>query len=453
MRPDNFTFPYTLKASADVAISEGRSIHTQILKCGLSLNVYVGNSLIDFYSNLYYFQSARRLFDEMTDRNLVSWNLIISCYRLNGFPNTAVEICSSIRFERMVLDKVTMKIILPVCGQLSALRIGKSVHAHMITSGLSSDVVLTTAVMDMYVKCGSLNAGERLFEEISCKDVVSWNAIISGYSQIGKPEMVIELFRKMRVAGVSPSIVTVLIVLQACADLGILQLGETIHGFVVRLKLSLDVSVETLLIEMYSKCGNLCSASWVFNGISKATLNAWSAMIYGLGMHGYGKASLIGFFGMLKKGFDPDDVCFLLILSTCSHNGLVNEGCSVFGYMVRHFAIQPKMEHYASMVDLLGRAGFIDEAIKFICGMPIEPDISIWGALLGACKIHGYFEIGGLFGKQFVEPGSKTAGYYKLLLSIYAGKGSWDDVARIRGLLEEREVKRTSGYSLIEINS
>ena len=453
LRPDNFTFPYTLKACADLAIFDGRSIHTQILKSGFSLNVYVANSIIDMYSKFGSFQPARQVFDEMADRNLVSWNLIISCYRLNGFPNTAVELCCSMRYESVVLDKVSMKIILPACGQLRALRLGKSMHAHMITSGLSSDVALTTAVMDMYGKCGSLNTAERLFDEISCKDVVSWNALISGYSQIGKPKMVIELFQKMRVAGTSPSIVTVLLVLQACADLGILQFGDKIHGYVIKLSLSLDVSVQTLLVEMYSKCGKLCSASCVFNGISEGTVNSWSAIIYGLGMHGYGKASLMGFFGMLKRGIDPDDVCFLIILSTCSHTGLVSEGCNVFNYMVKHFAIQPKMEHYASMVDLLGRAGFIDEAFKFIRLMPTEPGISVWGALLGACKIYGDFEIGGVFEECLVESGCKTAGYYKLLLSIYASKGRWDDVARIRGLMEKREVERTSGYSLIEISS
>ncbi|XP_077226250.1 pentatricopeptide repeat-containing protein DOT4, chloroplastic-like [Tasmannia lanceolata] len=454
-KPDNFTFPYVLKACANLPdIYEGGSIHTDILKCGFELNIFVANSLVDMYSRMGYLLSARRVFDEMPKRNLVSWNSMISGYGLNGYPVIALELCSLMREEKGTrLDEVSMKIVLPICGQLGEIEVGKSVHAYMVKLGLSLDLVLRTAVMDMYAKCGDLDETERLFEHITFKDVVTWNAMITGYSNARKPGMVLKLFHKMRIENLAPSVVTVLITLQACSDLAVLHVGETIHGYIIRLGISSDVSVGSLLIDMYSKCGKLNSAYLVFRGISRGTVNSWSAMIYGLGMHGCGEAALMGFFEMLKRGIHPDEVCFLVILSSCSHNGLVNEGRKIFDHMMRQFRVKPKMEHYASIVDLLGRAGFIDEAFGFICQMPIEPDISVLGAFLGACRIHGKFEVGKVLGDQLVESCPKTAGYYKLLLSIYGSDGNWDEVFKIRRLMGERCVKMNSGFSLIEMNS
>ncbi|KAF8379508.1 hypothetical protein HHK36_028944 [Tetracentron sinense] len=452
-KPDNFTFPYVLKACACLsAFKQGKSIHSHVHKSGYGDNVFVANSLIDMYSKFGSLWSANKVFDQMPSRNLVSWNCMISGYALNGFPDMALELCTLMKYEGMSLDKVGLKIVLPACGQLGALRLGRSAHAHLIVSGLSSDTVLVTAIMDMYAKCGSMDVSERLFNEIPHKDVVTWNAMITGYSQRSQLEMVLRFFYKMQVENVKPSFVTALITLQACADLSILRTGEIIHGYITRLGLSSDESVEALLINMYSKCGKLNLAYQVFQAMTKEDVNSWSALIHGLGMHGYGNAALMGFFKMLKRGINPDGICFLLVLSSCSHTGLVNEGCKIFDYMVAQFGIQPKMEHYVTMVDLMGRAGFIEEAFQFIGRTPMEPDISIWGAFFGACKIHGDFKMVKLFKERLVESDPRTAGYYKLLLNIYASNGSWDEVLKITSLMEEREVHKVLGYSIIEIN-
>ncbi|OVA16362.1 Pentatricopeptide repeat [Macleaya cordata] len=455
-KPDTFTFPYVLKACASLfALKEGLSLHTQILKLGFGDNIFVANSLIDMYSKFGSLHSARKTFDGMPTKNLVSWNSMISGYVLNGFPHTALELCNLMKFHGIKLDKVSFKIVLPACSQLRAIRLGKSVHAHIIISGFSSDLILVTAVLHMYAKCGNLEIAEKIFEELQQKDVVSWNAMISGYSKTGQLEMVLKFFHRMQVeSSVSPSFVTVLVTLQACADSAKILFGETVHGYITKLGLSSDTSVEVLLINMYSKCGKLNLAFQIFNGVTREGLNSWSALIHGIGMHGYGKAALMAFFKMLKRGIDPDGLCFLLVLSSCSHTGLVKEGRKVFYYMIREFGIVPTMEHYATIVDVLGRAGLIDEAFRFIEKMPLEPDISVWGAFLGACRIHDDFKMGKLYGEQVVvQSDPKTAGYYKLLLSIYASKGIWDEVFKIRNLIEEKGVYKALGCSLIEINS
>ncbi|KAJ4952865.1 hypothetical protein NE237_029697 [Protea cynaroides] len=447
-KADNFTFPYVLKACATlVAFEEGILIHSQILKYGFSENIFVANSLIDMYSKLACLQSAREVFDEMPKRNLVSWNCIISGNGLNGFPDTALELCSSLKVKGLKLDKVGLKIVLPACGQLGALRLGKSVHAHVVVSGLSSDTILATAIVDMYAKCGSLVVAERLFNEIPCKDVITWNAMISGFSQRGELEMVLKFFHKIQVEGLAPTVVTVLIALQACADSASLNTGEIIHGYITRMGLVSDNSVEALLINMYSKCGKLNLAHQVFRWISKEDVNSWSAIIHGLGMHGYGEKTLMGFFQMLKKGINPDGLCFLIVLSACSHSGMVKEGCMLFDYMVTHFRIQPKPEHYAAMVDLMGRAGLVNEAFKFITSMPMKPDISIWGAFLGACRIHDDVKMAKLSMEQMIKADTRTAGYYNLILNIYASRGIWEEVFKIRSLMEQSGVYKVSGHS------
>ncbi|KAA8522409.1 hypothetical protein F0562_013230 [Nyssa sinensis] len=451
VKPDHFTYPCVLKACAGLNASiEGILIHTQITKSGFDHNVVVTNSLIDMYSKVGSLGSARGIFDEMPKRNLVSWNCMISGYALNGFPCAALGLCSLMKFEGMELDKVTLKIVLPACGLLRAIQVGEQLHAHVIVLGFASDTMIVTAVMDMYAKCGIIDAAEKLFDEILYKDAITWNAMISGYSRKGQLEMVLKFFCKMVAESVEPTAVTMLLSLQACADLPSLQTGETIHGSLVKNGLSSRVSVEALLINMYSKCGRLDLACRAFLTITEESVNSWSAIIHGLGMHGYGEAALMSFIKMLKRGINPDGVCFLVVLSSCSHTGMLSEGYKVFEYMVRHFGLVPKMEHYVTMVDLIGRAGFIDEAFQFIGRMPIEPDISIWGAFFGACKIYGKFDIG-ISTERLVELDPKTAGYYKLLVNTYASKGRWDEVHQVRRLISEKRVQRAIGYSLLVV--
>ncbi|XP_038979330.1 pentatricopeptide repeat-containing protein At4g02750-like, partial [Phoenix dactylifera] len=298
----------------------------------------------------------------MPQRNLVSWNLMISGYGTNGYPEAAMELS------------------------------------------------ILTAVLDMYAKCGELDTAEQIFDEISNKDVLQAQHSYHAAFTSSRHSLIISSY------------------------------GEDYPWLYYKAWFRSDVSVKGLLIDMYSKCGELSSACCVFSEISEGNIFSWSCMINGLGMHGYGKEALMAFFGMLKRGIVPDDICFL-VLASCSHCGLITQGRKMFYYMVTQFGVQLKMEHYASMVDLIGRAGCIDEAFKFIREMPMEADCSVVGALLGACRIHGHLEMGKVFEECLEGSGWTAAGFYKLLLSIYAGDDRWDEVMKIRSVMEEKKVK------------
>ncbi|XP_065007423.1 pentatricopeptide repeat-containing protein At1g08070, chloroplastic-like [Musa acuminata AAA Group] len=452
VKPDRFTFTYVLKSCVGIsAIDEAMSIHSHIFKCGFVCNLLITNSLIEVYSNFGALSSARQLFDDMPQRNLASWNLMISGYGKNGHYKVALEQCSYMKHEGLVLDKVGVKIVLPIIGHVKAFSLGKCIHAHVINTGLSKDTAVVTALLDMYSRCGEFRASSHLFDEISHKDVICWNAMITGYSQLGKPLLVLELFKRMLFEGFGPSIPTIFLLLHACTVLSVIQVGKCMHGYITKLGFSSDVSVSGLLIDMYSKCGELGSASRVFSELSRGNVHSWTSMIHGLGMHGYGRVALMAFFKMVKMGIVPDGICFLVLLASFSHCGMMEEGHKIFYYMVSQYGVQPSMEHYASIVDLFGRAGYINEAVGFLSQMPIEPDSTVMGALLSACRIHDHKETQEVF-ERFFEPKWSAAGLYKVLLGIHACRGRWDEVIKIRRLMKERGLKGTSGCSLIELN-
>ncbi|XP_039136883.1 putative pentatricopeptide repeat-containing protein At3g11460, mitochondrial [Dioscorea cayenensis subsp. rotundata] len=451
---DSFTLPCVLKACTTLlAFEEGLSIHAFIIKSGHECNLYPMNSLIEMYTKLGFLPDARKVFDEMPHRNLVSWNLMISGYGACGYPELALEFCGLMRSQFIALDEVGIKIILRICGSVQALRAGESIHARVFVFGLSNETALLTAVLDMYGKCRKLDAAEQVFDEILCRDVVCWNAMITGYSKGNKPEKMLELFKNMLVENFKPSIPTMLLSIQACTQLSLLHFGKAVHSYAIKNGFFPDVSIGGLLIDLYSKCGELGSACSVFYGMSKRrlSLNSWSCLMNGLGMHGHGKAVLMVFFQMLKNGIDPDGICFLLILSSCSHNtGFSDIGRRVFRYMVEQFGIRPTMEHYASMVDIIGRSGCLEEALKFICKMPVEPNSDVYGAFLGACRIHGHLEMERVFTDFFVDSDCTIPGFYKLVLSVHACRNNWDEVSKIRRLIEEKRFKSSCGCSLIE---
>ncbi|KAM0949528.1 putative tetratricopeptide-like helical domain superfamily [Dioscorea sansibarensis] len=451
---DSSTLPCVLKACTTLlAFEEGLSIHAFIIKSGHECNLYAMNSLIEMYNKLGFLPNGRKVFDEMPQRNLVSWNLMISSYGACGCPELALELCGLMRNQFIALDEVGFKIILRICGSVQALKAGESIHARVLVLGLSNETALLTAVLNMYAKCGKLDAAEQVFDEILCRDVICWNAMITGYSKGGKPEKMLELFKKMVVENFKPSIPTMLLSIQACTQLSLLHFGKAMHSYAIRNGFILDGSIGGLLIDLYSKCGELGSACSVFNEMSKRrlSLNSWSCLMNGLGMHGQGKAVLMVFFQMLKNGIDPDGVCFLLILSSCSHNtGFSDIGRRVFRYMVEQFGIRPTIEHYASIVDIISRSGCLEEALKFICEMPVAPNSDVYGAFLGACRIHGHLEMERVFAKFFVDSECTIPGFYKLVLSVHACRNNWDEVSKVRRLIEEKRFKSISGCSQIE---
>eukprot|EP01018_Ginkgo_biloba_P036697 Gb_40434 [translate_table: standard] len=454
MKPDKFTFPFLFKACAGLsALQEGKEIHNQVLRRGFESDVFVGTALIDMYSKCGKVELARHVFDKMSNRNVVSWNAMIAGYVQSGHAIEALAIFDKMQLADVKPNSSTLVSVLPACAQLEDLQRGKSIHDYIIQNGFEKDVSVGNSLVALYCKCGIVEVAHRLFDKMSNKDLVSWNAMIAGYAQKEYANEAVMLFDQMQLAHLKPNSVTMVSVLPAYAQLAALHQGKGVHGYIIRRGFESDVFVGTALIDMYAKCGSIDIARRVFDKMHNRNVVSWNSIIAGYGMHGHGGDALRLFGQMQRTGMKPNNITFLCVLSACSHAGLVEEGWQYFYCMSSDHCILPSVEHYACMVDLLGRAGHLDEAKDFIENMPVEPDHTVWGALLGACRIHGNIELGECVAEHLFTLQPNHTGYYILLSNIYAAACRWDDVEKVRARMKNRGLKKTPGFSLIELNN
>lgn len=439
--------------SDDILI--GLLIHLYVIKHGLIFDVFVSNALINMYAKFGRLGHAQRIFDEMEVRDVVSWNSIIAACEQNDDPITALGHFNKMHLIGIRPDLLTGVSLASIFAQLCDRQNSRSVHGFIIRRGwLMEDVVIGNAVVDMYAKLGAIDSARTVFEGLPVKDVISWNTLITGYAQNGLASEAIEVYSMIEEhKEIIPNQGTWVSILPAYSHVGALQQGMRIHGRVIKNSLYLDVFVGTCLIDLYGKCGRLDDAMSLFNQVPRKSSVSWNAVISCHGIHGHGKKALKLFNEMLDEGVKPDHVTFVSLLSACSHSGLVDEGQSCFHVMQDEYGIKPHMKHYGCMVDLLGRAGRLEMAYNFIKNMPVQPDASIWGALLGACRIHGNFELGSFASDRLFEVDSENVGYYVLLSNIYANIGKWEGVDKVRSLARDRGLKKTPGWSSIEVNN
>ncbi|OWM78482.1 pentatricopeptide repeat-containing protein At1g11290, chloroplastic [Punica granatum] len=554
--PIVYNVTYLLKVCGDGAnLRRGREIHGQLIVSGFGSNVFAMTGLVNMYAKCRLVKEAHKMFDRMPHRDLVSWNTIIAGYAQNCMPRVALDLVARMQVEEQQPDSITLVTLLPAVADIGSLRIGKSVHGYAIRAGFTSLVNVSTALLDMYCKCKSIDTARLIFDGIKNRTVVTWNSLIDGYVENGNPEEALAILDQMLDQGVEPSNVTVMGALQACADSGDLERGKSVHKLLKKLGLDSDVSVANSLISMYSKCKRVDLASEIFNNLKdKKTLVSWNAMILGFaqngrvsealnlfcgmhsqkmkpdtftmvsvipaiaelsvtrhakwihglairscmdsdvyvmtalvdmyakcgkvdtarklfdmmeyrhvitwnamidgyGTHGLGIAAVELFKEMRKGTVRPNGITFLCVLSACSHSGLVEEGVRFFDSMKMDYNIEPSMDHYGSMVDLLGRAGRLNEAWDFIHKMPIEPGITVYGAMLGACKIHKNVELGEKAADRLFELNPEEGGYHVLLANIYATASMWDKVAKVRKVMEKGGLQKTPGCSLVELRN
>eukprot|EP01018_Ginkgo_biloba_P029185 Gb_18412 [translate_table: standard] len=454
VKPNRVTIVSVLPACAKVgALQQGKDIHTYIIKNGLEIDISVGTALLAMYAKCGDIVLARQLFDRMSNRDVVSWNAMATGYSQSGFAHEALALLYQMQLTGIKPDSVTVASVLPACAYLVALQEGKQIHAYVIRSGLELDASVGNALIGMYAKSRCIEIAQHIFHKMPKRDVVSWNAMIAGYAQNGQPNEALTVFHEMQQTDMKPNRVTIVSVLPACADLAALQQGKDIHNYIIKNGFESDVTVRTGLVVMYSKCGSIDVACQVFDKMLKRDLVSWNAMIAGYGMHGYGEDALALFKQMQQTRVKPDHITFICVLSACSHAGLVDEGRQYFDCMNQDYCIRPRAEHYACMVDLLGRAGHLDEAESFINQMPLEPDAGVWGALLGACRIHCNVELGERVSERLLELEPKNAGNYVLTSNIYAAAGRWHDVAKLRTILKDKGLKKLPGCSWIEVKN
>eukprot|EP01018_Ginkgo_biloba_P007317 Gb_00862 [translate_table: standard] len=449
---NQITLASVISVCAGLAVLEpGKQVHACVIKTAFGSNVFVASGLLDMYANSGIITEARKVFDRITKRDDVSWNAMIAGYSHHGHGEEALKLFQQMRQTGMKPDQFTFASLLRSCAQLAALEQGKQVHVHMIKTGYEPNIFAGSALVDMYVKCGDIEDACKLFCSMPKRDVVSWTAMVAGYCQQGNDEEALKLFGHMLCAGMKPNQFTFSSVLSACASLAALEQGRQIYAHIIKSNFVSEVSVENALVTMYSKCGNIEDARRVFDAMSNRNLISWNAMIAGCAQHGNGKEALQLFERMQQVTIKPNNVTFIGVLSACSHRGLVDEGWHYFESMKRDHGITAGMEHYACMVDILGRAGHLGEVEDLINKMPFKPSALIWRTLLAACRIHGNLELGEHVAKTLLELEPQDSATYVLLSNMYAASGRWDDVAKVREMMKAVRVKKERGCSWIEL--
>ncbi|XP_010509834.1 PREDICTED: pentatricopeptide repeat-containing protein At2g33760-like isoform X1 [Camelina sativa] len=365
-------------------------------------------------------------------------------------------------YRRMISSNVsptnyTFTSVVKSCADLSALRIGKGVHCHAMVTGFGLDTYVQAAFVTFYSKCGDVKAARQVFDVMPEKSIVAWNSLVSGLEQNGMAEDAIRVFYQMRESGLEPDSATFVSLLSACAQTGAIGLGSWVHQYIVREGLDLNVKLGTALINLYSRCGDVEKAREVFDKMKETNVAAWTAMISAYGTHGNGKQAVELFNKMDNDcGPVPNNVTFVAVLSACAHAGLVEEGRLVYKRMTESYGLIPGLEHHVCIVDMLGRAGFLDEAYRFIhqldaTGKAIAP--ALWTAMLGACKMHRNYDLGVETAKRLIALEPENPGHHVMLSNIYALSGKTDEVSQIRDGMMRSNIRKQVGYSVIEVEN
>ncbi|XP_057814057.1 pentatricopeptide repeat-containing protein At3g09040, mitochondrial-like [Cryptomeria japonica] len=421
VKPIPTTFASILPGCAKTGtLQQGMTIHQSIIECGYLSDVVIASALVDMYAKCRRVHTAYKLFKKMPQRNVVSWNVIIAGYAQNGFFKRALETFKQMKLEGIKPDSTTFASILSACAKMGYVEQGMDIHQSAIENGFLSDVIVTSALVDMYAKCGSVHMAYELFEKLPQRNVISWNAMISGYAQNGFAEKALETFKQMQFEGVNPDSTTLASILPACAKMGALKQGKIIHQIIIEIGFLSDVVIVSALIDMYAKCGSIDMAREMFEKMPQRNVISWNVMIAGYAQNGFCKDALKLFELMKHSGTYPDHVSFTCVLLACSHVGLVEEGCKYFNAMGDSYCITPTINHYMCVVDLLGRAGYLEETLNFIIKMPVKPMVVVWTCLLGACRAHKNIGLGVFAATLLFELDPKNAGIYVLLSNIYA---------------------------------
>ncbi|CAL9004182.1 unnamed protein product [Prunus brigantina] len=446
-----------LSCTRHKSLSDGLDVHRHLVDGGWDQDPFLATKLIEMYSELDSIDNARKVFDKTRKRTIYMWNALFRALTLAGHGTEVLDLYRRMNTLGVSSDRFTYTYVIKACVVSECLSSflpkGKEIHGHILRHGYGAHVHVMTTLLDMYARFGCVSYASSVFDQMQIRNVVSWSAMIACYAKNGRPYEALELFREMILEAhdLLPNSVTMVSVLQACAALTALEQGRFLHGYILRRGLDSILPVMSTLITMYARCGKLDLGERVFSMMNKKDVVSWNSLISSYGVHGYGKKAIQIFEDMVYHGVSPSHISFVSVLGACSHAGLVEEGKMLFNSMVKEHGIYPSVEHYACMVDLLGRANRFDEAAKVIEDMRIEPGAKVWGALLGSCRIHCNVELAERASKRLFELEPRNAGNYVLLADIYAEAKMWDEVKRVKKLLEARELQKVPGRSWIEV--
>ncbi|KFK37318.1 hypothetical protein AALP_AA4G241500 [Arabis alpina] len=477
---DKFSLSLVLKACSRLGfVKEGMQIHGFLRKSEIWSDLYLQNCLIGMYLKCGCLGYARQVFDRMSQRDSVSYNSMIDGYVKCGLIESASEL-----FDLMPSEKKNLISWNSMISGYAQREDGVNVASKLFDEMPEKDLISWNSLIDGYVKHGRIEDAKGLFDKMPRKDVVTWATMVDGYAKLGFVHQAKSLFDQMpqrdvvaynsMMAGyvqnkyhaealevfsemekeshLSPDETTLVIVLSAIAQLGRLSKAIDMHLYIVEKKFYLGGKLGVALIDMYSKCGSIQQAMGVFEGIKNKSIDHWNAMIGGLAIHGLGESAFDMLLEIERRSIKPDDITFIGVLNACSHSGLVKEGLLCFELMRRKHKIEPRLQHYGCMVDILARSGSIELAKNLIEEMPIEPNDVIWRTFLTACSHHKEFETGELVAKHLILQAGYNPSSYVLLSNMYASFGMWKEVRRVRTMMKERKLQKTPGCSWIELD-
>ncbi|KAK5834573.1 pentatricopeptide repeat-containing protein At4g39530 [Gossypium arboreum] len=433
-------------------LDQGRQVHAYTIKDNLESDDFVANALIDMYAKCSSLIDARRAFDIMGDQNVVSYNAMIEGYSSLERLSEALELFHNMRRQSLQPSLLTFVSLLGVSAALCTIELSRQIHTLIIRFGVSLDLFVRSSLIDVYSKCSHVKEARLLFEEMKEKDIVVWNALFFGYTQQLENEETLKLFSKLQLSRQKPNEFTFAALMTASSNLASLQHGQQFHTQLIKHGLDSDPFVTNAIIDMYAKCGSFEDACKTFNTTTWRDIVCWNSMISTYAHHGEAEGALQIFKRMLKEGMKPNYVTFVGLLSACVHAGFVELGLQHFESMPT-FGVEPGIEHYACVVSLLGHAGKLYEAKALIESVPIKPAAVLWRTLLSSCRIVGNVELGRYAAERAISIDPMDSGSYTLLSNIFASKGMWADVKRVREKMDLEGVLKEPGCSWIEVNN
>lgn len=482
--PNSVTMVCVISACAKLEdLETGEKVYSFVRNSGIEVNDLMISALVDMYMKCNANDTAKQLFDQYGARNLDLCNAMASNYVRQGLTKEALGVVNLMMDSGIRPDRISMLSAISSCSQLRNIMLGKTCHGYVLRNGFENWDNICNSLIDMYMKCRRQDAAFRIFDQMSNKTVVTWNSIVAGYIENGEVdaawetfktmpernivswntiigalvqasmfEEAIEVFRSMQSQeGVNADGVTVMSIASACGYLGALDLAKWIYYYIGKSGIQLDVRLGTTLVDMFSRCGDPESAMSIFDSLTNRDVSAWTVAIGAMAMAGNAKRAIELFNEMIEQGLKPDGIVFVGVLTACSHGGLVQQGKEIFNSMEKLHGVAPEDVHYGCMVDLLGRAGLLEEALQLIKAMPMEPNDVIWNSLLAACRGQGNVEMAAYAAERIQVMAPERTGSYVLLSNVYASAGRWNDVAKVRLGMKEKGLRKSPGTSLVEI--
>ncbi|XP_050222782.1 pentatricopeptide repeat-containing protein DOT4, chloroplastic-like [Mercurialis annua] len=438
----------------DGRFTSGTSLHGYCCKTGLDLIVEVCNSLIDFYFKYGEIDIAEKLFKTMVEKDLVSWNTMIAGYaRSNSNCTEAFSLFREMRHRNVEYDTVSFINLILACANGRRLDMGKTAHGCVITSGDEMQVSVRPVLIAMYSKCGLIEFARKIFDALSDKNIASWNSMVYGYVDYGLDSEALRLFHLMKYRKIKADEMTMLGFISACRNSDQLSHGIDVHAYIQSNdNLNRSHVLQNALIDMYAKCGNMARAKSVFDEMPKKDVISWTSMIVGHAINGEGEEALCAFRQMCAEKVKPNSVTFIGVLLACAHSGLVEVGQNLYDTMCSVYNVEPQIEHYGCMVDMLARAGMLEEATRFVKKMSVEPNAVLWRIMINGCRVHGDVDQGLNLVNSLVKlKMSRSTDDHVISSNIFAEAGRWDDVLLERSKMMARKASKIAGKSSVSV--